>query len=589
MGYGIKIINDEIIQNLVSKVKSVTGYAGKISPNNLPNIINTIETDGDPDQYIIAINSKNIYQGFAGNGITNISHMFDVIKYYEEYTPATSPVTRASPFIPMIYGEGITDMSYAYRECNNLNNSQFTIKIGNNVKNISYAFYNCISYNGKQNCSDSVEDMSFAFCNCVNMIGPIKVSNNATNLNNAFFGCLKLNGSPKCPDSVVDMSNAYCRDQLLTGSPVCGNNVKTMDYAYYMCYNLSGRPVCGPNVTNMYRAYSSCGNLTGLPVCGDNVIDLNYAYYMCSNITGAAACGPKVEYMTDTYTSCIKLQQAVCGPNVKAMANTYLGCWNIKTAACGENVVSMVGTYHTCLNLTNAIFGNNVMYATNAYANCTNLLNILQISDCMTSLNNAFEGCIKLNCNAPILPNKIKYMEGLFKNCYNLKGEATLPYDDVDYSSLAASYAYDQCRNITSIKEIYTNSSCRFFGTFNSCANVQGDVAIYCGTNSTLMCGNMFNNCCNINNIVITGKGVSTDSTSYYKNMFARSVRTKRLNILLQNGTFYSKVIGSTTACGCTFTSVATPDVESFNIKNNTYTPTKYAYNATYNVYVYQI
>ena len=250
---------------------------------------------------------------------------------------------------------------------------------GNNVVNMSFAYYETSFWYDGPVCGPNVVDMSYAYAGTSFMgsgaIVPV-CGDKVVDMSGAYCQS-RINGSPVCGKNVVDMSNAYFYSSV-TGSPVCGENVVNFFGAYGFCGKLSGSPVCGAKVNNMYGAYEGCYNVTGSPVCGDNVTDMMFTYRYCYNLTGSPVCGPNVNEFGGTYYNCYNLTGSpVCGNNVTGMNDTYYNCRNLTgSPVCGSKVTAMYNTYANCSGLK----GNSYFYS----------LGVVNVKNC-------FYGCASKN------------------------------------------------------------------------------------------------------------------------------------------------------------------------------------------------
>ena len=141
--------------------------------------------------------------------------------------------------------EGITDMSYMFSDCGNL---QVIPEINtSNVSNMSYMFYNCFN---------------------LQTIPPIDTSN-VTNMSYMFYYCNNLQTIP----------------------PLNTSNVTNMYYMFAYCSNLQTIPAIDTsNVTNMSSIFTNCTSLVSLPALNAQKLDMPsyyglFGYNELSNLT----------------------------------------------------------------------------------------------------------------------------------------------------------------------------------------------------------------------------------------------------------------------------------------------------------------
>lgn len=352
--------------------------------------------------------------------------------------------------VPLVCGDNVTDMSSAYYNCQNINMPPVC---GPNVTKASNAYVYCYNMHHQPAMGNKLEDASCMYAHS-GVIDFAVCGPNVKNLHGCYEGCdyrmynyeTELYdyfcGPPVCGDKVEDLSNAYTSCTYMKGMPACGNKVENMAYAYAFCYNLQMNGVSGPNVINMAHAYESCNSLIGPAECGDNVETMSYTFYGCTNLEYNAACGPNVVNMDYAYRGCINLQgPAACGKNVNNMSHAYENCYLLGTpnvgekvwdmsyafancesltgfAQCGDKVRNMSHAYYNCKNLTLANIGSQVTDLNSAYVSCTGLTGKVVIPPTVNIAANAFNKCSQIS-SAEIQGDKI-YAD-MFRNCGSLR------------------------------------------------------------------------------------------------------------------------------------------------------------------------
>ena len=239
-------------------------------------------TNHIPNYAIITTYPNDIQYNPDTNGVTNFSRAFFNMSYCRD---------SIGSIMNRFDWNSCTDMSDAFRYCNNLTGS--IPNIPNSVINMYGAFSFCYNLTGSiPNIPNSITNMSYAFSGCYSLTGSIpNIPNSVININGAFFGCYNLTGSiPNIPNSITNMSETFCRCYNLTGSiPNIPNSITNMTNAFYYCSNLTGSIPNIPNsVTSISYAFYSCSNLTGsIPNIPNSITNMSYAFSYCSNLSSS--------------------------------------------------------------------------------------------------------------------------------------------------------------------------------------------------------------------------------------------------------------------------------------------------------------
>lgn len=194
----------------------------------------------------------------------------------------------------------VTDMSYMFEDVmfEELDLSGFDTS---NVTNMNHMFERCeaktINLSGWN--TSKVENMYSMFQYCYN-VETIDISSfntiNVTDMGYMFDGCNKLTSldvSSFKTGNVTNMSNMFNGCGSLTSLDVSGfdtSKVKYMEYMFSSCGSLTSLDVSGfdtSEVTEMYDMFNDCSSLTELDVSGfdtSNVTDMNSMFYRCRSL-----------------------------------------------------------------------------------------------------------------------------------------------------------------------------------------------------------------------------------------------------------------------------------------------------------------
>lgn len=189
----------------------------------------------------------------------------------------------------------ITDMSYLFENCYNLNDGNINTNSAINMEGLFAYCYNMITAPELKTSNvtsmrkmfygeignkmkletvpfydtTNVTDMSmmFYYCNKLETIPPFNTSN-VTNMRGMFSDCSKLKTIPPFNTSkVTNMANMFCQCASLQSIPELNtSNVTDMASMFYICYNITEIPQLDTsNVNNVGYMFNSCRNLKTIP------------------------------------------------------------------------------------------------------------------------------------------------------------------------------------------------------------------------------------------------------------------------------------------------------------------------------------
>ena len=162
------------------------------------------------------------------------------------------------------------------------------------ITDMSYLFEDCYNLNDGNINTNSAINMEGLFAYCYNMItAPELKTSKVTSMRKMFYGGIsdkmKLETVPFYDTTnVTDMSHMfyYC-DKLTTIPPFNTSNVTDMGGMFYSCSKLKTIPPFNTsNVTDMGSMFWSCFALEAIPELNtSNVTDMASMFYLCENIT----------------------------------------------------------------------------------------------------------------------------------------------------------------------------------------------------------------------------------------------------------------------------------------------------------------
>ena len=293
-----------------------------------------------------------------------------------------------------IFKENIKNLSYMFYNCSSLNSLDLSNFNTNNVTKMSYMFYNCsslTSLNLSNFNTNNVTNMSGMFSDC-SSITSLNLSNfntnNVTNMSNFFAFCTSLTS--------LDLSNFNT------------NNVTNMSHMFYKCSFLTSLDLSNfitTNVKDMSYMFSDCSFLSILNISNfntNNVINMNDMFYYCSSLHSLDLSNFNTNNVTDMsnmFSYCSSL--------------TSLNLSNFNT----NNVTNMSGMFSDCSSLTSLNLSNfntnNVTKLTYMFYNCSSLT-FLDLSNFNTNkIKNMNWMFSDLNMNCKIITNNKKILRQL--------------------------------------------------------------------------------------------------------------------------------------------------------------------------------
>ncbi len=259
----------------------------------------------------------------------------------------------------------------------------------------------------------SVKVIDFkAFASCY-YLQSVVIENGVTSIGReAFYACSKLTNI-NIPDSITEIGCAAFSQSGLTDI-VIGNGVKSLgDHEFQLCGALTSVTIGSGVTTINANTFDGCDNLKSITISEDNP-----AYYCENNCiieksSKALIFGCQTSIIPNDVTSIGKL--------------AFYRCRNLTSITIPKSVTTIdTMAFDGCWALTNITLENGVNNIGNsAFSSCLRLVNII-IPGSVTKIDNyAFAGCSKLE-NIEIENGLQSIGEYVFLNCNNLKS-LTLP------------------------------------------------------------------------------------------------------------------------------------------------------------------
>ena len=300
--------------------------------------------DGSNGEYELNIGSN--YPGWITDHKTDITKVV-----FDESFKIARPTTGSYWFSSCKNLVTIENISY-------LNTSEMT--------DMSYMFYGCEnlqSLDVSNFNTENVTDMSVMFRKCKNLQS-LDVSNFNTakvkNMDNMFADCWRLQS--------LDLSNFNTE------------NVTNMQFMFYWCNNLQSLNVSNfntANVENMKGMFYSCSKLQSLDVSSfntENVTDMYKMFYYCRNMQSLDLSNFNTENVTnmeDMFGQCRELQSLDLSSfntaNVENMSYMFEYCNKLNAIYASDkfttsNVTSSNQMFYNCFSLSGDIAYDNKTY-----------------------------------------------------------------------------------------------------------------------------------------------------------------------------------------------------------------------------------
>ncbi len=343
--------------------------------------------------------------------------------------------------------EGLTDLSYAFDNCDKLTSIDLFALNTKSVTNVEYMFnwcWNLEQINFTNFDTSNVTNMNQMFSCCESLVY-LDISNfntsKVTDMNGMFFRCSKLTN--------LDLSNFDT------------SKVTDMSDMFYSCCNLTNleHNFNTSNVTNMSSMFSSCSGLTSLYVSNfdtSKVTDMSYMFSGCSKLTNLDIRNFNTGNVTD----------------MRSMFD-YLNVTDLDLSRFDTSkVTNMSGMFNCCRNLTNLNISSfdtsNVKFMGLMFVSCENLVD-LDISNFNTS--------------------KATDMYGMFMGCSKLSKINLGQFNIVRFNSTDSSVYFANiqnlfldCNDLTEITFLHTIEEWRFLGIKNEQTGIKedGTVTVHC-------------------------------------------------------------------------------------------------------------
>ena len=371
--------------------------------------------------------------------------------------------------------EKVTDMSYMFYDCQNLQNLNLSKLNTKSVTNMSFMFYEC----------KNLKNLNLSYFN----------TKSVTNMSNMFNKCEALNS--------LDLSNFETE------------NVTNMEYMFSECTQLKTLTLSDKfntqKVTSMRAMFYNCANIISLNLSGfdtKEVTDMRQMFKNCQSLTSLDLSKfntQKVEDMIGVFENCQKL--------------TSLNLLKFDT----QSVTNMGSMFSNCQELSSLDLSNfdtqNVTNMGSMFQNCFKLtsLNLSNFdTQKVTNMSEMFDNCWilkSLQLTNKFNTGKVENMYAMFRSCDKLKHIDLSNFDTKNVKNMREMFR--ECKWLNSLdltnldtKKV-TDMSYMFYGNYSI---ETLDLSNFDTHNvTTMLC--MFNNCSLLKNIYVGKDFVVNEST----------------------------------------------------------------------------
>jgi len=132
---------------------------------------------------------------------------------------------------------------------------------------------------------EGLTDMSFCFRDCTSLVYISDIPVSVTNLRGCFWGCKNLKQSPHIPNGVTNMHSCFSFCINLEQAPYIPASVTNMRGCFSVCTNLKEVPNIPAHVTDMYWCFFRCTSLVHVPAIPASVTNLGSCFFVCTKLT----------------------------------------------------------------------------------------------------------------------------------------------------------------------------------------------------------------------------------------------------------------------------------------------------------------
>ena len=426
--------------------------------------------------------------------------------------------------INLKFSINLTDCSYMFAGCENIEKIQFNSFKTQNVTNMKYMFHRCKNLkeiNLFSIVTRNVTDMHdmFSFCeNLVNLDLTSFDTKNVINMDYMFYNCNKLTN--------LDISSFNT------------TNITTTDFIFDLCPNLK---IDSNSLVSKEDKFVNKYKNEILIFININEENINKEVYFLDNYEYTDNEGIKHYHDNldelNEYNTKIKINKKKLKYQ-KFFIPKKKGIFTIKLKF-KVNLINCSYMFAGCENIENIIFYNfNSEYITNMkkmFYDC-NSISRINLESFKTKnvldMNNMFNGCNKLlsleikNFNTKNVTN----MSGMFSYCNNLSNiKFSSSFDTSNVENMSDMFSY--CTNLENINlssfktTKVTNMSCMF----KFCENLKElDLSSFNTSNVTNM-GNMFSDCVNLVNLNLSN--FDTQNVTSMRAMFSNCKQLNNLDL----------------------------------------------------------
>jgi hypothetical protein len=248
--------------------------------------------------------------------------------------------------------------------------------VNNSIRNILSDGENLLSVS---NINDNITDMSFAFQNCNNLTSFSEIPQSVTNLYYTFSGCSNLTTVAPIPYQVHTLEGAFSGCSNLTFANIEATSVSSLENTFSNCRSLEHTPTIPNHIINLNNTFSHCYNLKTVTDLPQDAQYMHNTFQNCENLTTVPAIPEYVTDISGAFANCSMLERAPALPNnIYNMDKTFWNCPNLKgVRSLPTSVQSLYGTFANCSNITELYISSpNITNATEIFNGATGSRNV---------------------------------------------------------------------------------------------------------------------------------------------------------------------------------------------------------------------
>ncbi len=338
----------DFLTDLADAIRSKTGEAGLINPQDFSARIASIQTGGG-----VTINNQDKNIDIVENGTTEVvadagfTGLGKVVVNTNVASSGGGSRWTGHADADGLRAIGWTDDDIAYYQENGVNWNAEDDEY-HKVTDDNKALYGVLTANNISTYKDRIvylpkidtsakTTLKNMFQNCYSLVGiPQLDTSKATSMNGMFYYCYSLVSIPPLnTSSVTNMGNMFNYCYSLVGIPQLDTSKATsMNGMFYGCYSLVNIPQLNTSsVTNMNGMFNNCHSLVSIPPLNtSSVTNMSYMFNNCYSLVNIPQLNTSnVTNMSNMFNNCYSLVSIphLDTSSVTSMSNMFSLCYSL--------------------------------------------------------------------------------------------------------------------------------------------------------------------------------------------------------------------------------------------------------------------